>query len=491
MKIYYILPFLSILTVNLYSQNLYIKAGTRVTEKAGTQLNFINGSNLVIRDSPTTAPSFLQEGLINFSGGGEAQVEQYLTKETWNSVSSPMSDAEISAYEWMYLIEYNEPDNSWSYLVQPTTQPLNKGEGYLVWPYITNSQGYPPSPDSAVFKGNLNYQDINLTLSNTDASPKSGWNLVGNPFPVAVEWNGDASWNLSNVGAAMYIWDPVSGNYTVWNYNTGGTNSNGGYIAATQGFWVRVADTTGTAASMTLPASQRSHNDASFYKSGGALLPQQLLLTVANGTKNDKTVIGFFENATPGYDADYDATYLYGGDSSPALFSMISGTNYSLNELPSVEAYPVVPVGFAPKQQGTFHLTANWTESFDTSIPVWLEDLKDNVYHDLRAEPDYAFTANPEDNLHRFNVYFSNPMGMEEHSLAGRIHIYAYQKTVYVKFEGTLSGDIFIFNTLGEEIALYEHGQALVRIPTEVSHAMLIVKVITPAGLLSRKVMVR
>lgn len=128
MKIYYILPFLTILTVSLYSQDLYIKAGTRVTEKAGTQLNFINGSNLVIRDSPSTAPSFLQEGLINFSGGGEAQVEQYLTKETWNSVSSPMSDAEISAYEWMYLIEYNEPDNTWSYLVQPTTLPLNGGK---------------------------------------------------------------------------------------------------------------------------------------------------------------------------------------------------------------------------------------------------------------------------------------------------------------------------------------------------------------------------
>ncbi len=83
---------------------------------------------------------------------------------------------------------------------------------------------YPASPDSAVVKGNLNYLDLNLTLSNPTAIPKSGWNLVGNPFSIVLNWNGDASWNLNNVGAANYIIDPVAGNYVVWKFYSGGGN---------------------------------------------------------------------------------------------------------------------------------------------------------------------------------------------------------------------------------------------------------------------------
>ncbi|MEZ5083993.1 MAG: hypothetical protein R2750_11175 [Bacteroidales bacterium] len=215
MKTKILTTFVLILSLGLFAQDMNVKPGTKMTVKSGTQMNFGNGSNMVLEDSPTTAPSFLQEGLVNFSGGGQAHVEQYLTKDTWNMVSSPASDGIINAYEWTYLIDYTESDNSWSYLNYPITTLLNPGEGYFVFPYTADPNGtYPASPDSSVIKGNLNYQDISLTLSNTDTSPKSGWNLVGNPFPIALEWNGDASWNLNNVGAAMYIKDPVS--ETMW-----------------------------------------------------------------------------------------------------------------------------------------------------------------------------------------------------------------------------------------------------------------------------------
>ncbi len=481
-----------LIMLGLTAQDMNVTPGTKMTVKSGTQMNFINGSKLVLEDSPTSTPSFLQEGLVNFSGGGQAEVEQYLTKDTWLMVSSAMQDAAIESYLWIYLSQYAESDNSWSYLTQPVNTPLNPGQGYFVWATTTPGAGNPPSPDSAVMKGSLNYLDINLTLSNTDASPKSGWNLLGNPFPVAFEWNGDASWNLNNVGAAMYIKDPVSGNYVVWNYNTGGSNSNGGYIAATQGFWVRTADTTGTAATMTLPASKRSHNAASFYKAGeGSFLPQQLLVSVEQESKTDKTIIGFIEDATDGYDGNYDATYLEGDDDVHSLYSMIGGAKYALNHLPSIEESSIVPLGFEPTTSGNFTLKSQWMESFTDDIPIYLEDIKDGYFQDLRSNPEYVFVANVNDEIHRFNIHFANPLDVADHEFLGNIHIYAYSKTIYVNLPESIHGDIFVFNLLGEEVAKRQNGSGMVEIPINASNIYFIVKVIAEGGIKSGKVFIK
>jgi len=482
---------LVLLSLGLFAQDMNVTPGTKITVKSGSQLNFVNGGKLVLEDNTITAPSFLQEGLVNFSGGGLANVEQYLTKDTWGMVSSPVSNGIINSYEWMYLLEYTESDNSWAYLNYPVTSLLNPGQGYFVWPYNVDPNGqFPASPDSAVLKGNLNYQDINLTLVNTPASPKSGWNLLGNPFPCALDWNGDASWNLNNVGAAMYIKDPTSGNYVVWNYNTGGSKADSGYIAATQGFWVRTADTTGTAASITLPASQRSHKSAAFYKSSGSFLPQQLMVTVEKEGKTDKTIIGFIEDATAGYDGNYDATYLAGDEEVHSMYSMTMGTIYAMNHLPSVEEYPIVPVGFEVKMPGNYSLTSQWMESFPEDIPIYLEDIKDEVFQDLRSNPGYDFVSAPGETLHRFNIHFAEPKDKPLNGL-DQIHIYSYEKTIYVALPEEVRGDIFVYNMLGEVVTQRKTATGLTEIPVQANNSYFVVKVMSDGGLKSAKVLIR
>ena len=490
---FYTLLIAIITTLGLSAQEIGVTAGTKITVKSGTQLNLANGTDLVLEDSPATAPSFLQQGVVNYSTNSQAHVEQYLTKDTWNMVSAPVSDGIIEAYEWNYLLYYNEPDNSWNYLTQPTTLPLNPGQGYFVWPYTADPNGtYPASPDSAVIKGQLNHQDLNLTLVNTDASPKSGWNLLGNPFPIALNWNGDASWNLNNVGAAMYIKDPVSGNYVVWNYNTGGSNANGGYIAATQGFWVRTADTTGTPASMTLPASQRSHNDASFYKSGGPFLPEQLLVTVARENKTDKTILGFIQDATGGFDADYDATYLYGDEGALALYSMISETRYAMNHLPNRDDFPVIPLGFETDQSGEYTMSAAWLESFPEEVNIYLEDLKTGQIKDLRLQPEYGFVASSGDDVHRFNIRFTlKDIEELDGDALNSVNIYAWEQVIYVIFPEDTTGDIAVYDLMGKLIASRKNGSDKEAIRVNAGNVYLVVKVITANGVSSEKVFVR
>lgn len=494
-------PFPEITASTASSKNLEVAAGAELTISSGGHLTLANGGDLILRDDNLTGPSFLQQGQLTFNGGGKARVEQYLTKDAWHMVSSPVSDGTIGAYEWMYLYGYEEPTDTWNNFTLPLSQPLNPGQGYYVWPYTEDPNGTAqPSPDKAMIEGIPNFMDVNLTLSNTISSPKAGWNLLGNPFPVALHWNGDAAWNLNNVGAAMYIKNPVTGNYMVWNYNTGGTdpdpnidpNPNGGYIAATQGFWVRTEDQSGTAASLTLPASQRAHNNAAFYKKGsGSFLPQQLLVSVTAGQKKDHAVIGFVDESTGMFDPDYDALYLYGDDDAPALYSMSGEESFAMNHLPSLDDFPSVALGFEPKGEGEFSLTAQWIESFPENVPVYLEDIRDNHFQNLRENPAYAFVAGLADPIHRFNVHFAEPLDVDDLKTLSDIHMYAHAQTIYVNFPGEVQGDVYVYTLLGEELTHRIRAAGRLEMTLAVKTSYVIVKVVTEKGVQSAKLFIR
>jgi predicted GH43/DUF377 family glycosyl hydrolase len=434
-------------------RDLTIEAGAVVTIDPGKALT-VNGvltnnagnTGLVIKSNSSGAV-----GSLLYNGSVPAKVEQYLSKDTWHMVASPISNGTIGSFMWMYLYKYLEPTNTWTILNYPLTLPLNVGEGYFVWPYSYNPN-YPPSPDFAIYSGNLNYQNVNLTLSNTGASNKSGWNLIGNPYPCALQWNLNPSWNRINVTPSTYIKNPASGNYVVWNAYTGiGTNPNGGYIAPTQSFWVRAADTTGTPASLTIPQSQRLHNNASFYKNGESVLPEQLLLEINGLNREDKTIVGFIEQATPLYDSDFDALYLEGDEDAPSLYSLVLGNRYALNQLPSIQDFNSVPVNFESKEPGNYLLFASWMESFEPEIPIYLEDRKEGNFHDLRANAEYNFASDPSDDPGRFTIHFSKPNQVNENIL-NPIRVFASESAIFIQFHEAKPAEIVIYDLMGREL---------------------------------------
>jgi hypothetical protein len=77
----------------------------------------------------------------------------------------------------------------------------------------------------------------------------------------------------------------------------------------------------------------------------------------------------------------------------------------SINTNPDVETTPTVRVGFRPGKNGTFMFQG---EGFDEvpNTTVYLEDLRDNVMHNLTAIGDYTFTSNVNDADDRFLLHF-------------------------------------------------------------------------------------
>jgi hypothetical protein len=478
--------------IHSYGQaSMIVSPGVDITVGPGVTLD-VGGEKLLLEDDYSHSPSLLQYGTVSFSGGGEAMIEQYLQTDRWHMVSSPVQDEVIETYLWHYLAQYHENDDTWTYLNLPLTIPLNVGEGYFAWKYATDPNGSnPPSPDSVVFSGTMNFQDVNLSLGNTVSSANTGWNLIGNPFPIAIEWNGHTDWNLSNVGATMYIYDnAASGNYVNWNYNLGtGTNPNGGYISSTQGFWVRTAVQDGSAASLTIPASQRAHNAATFLKSGNEELQEQLMLKVAGNGHSDKTIIGFYSEATSGFDPEYDGIYYYPIQEVLSMYSVVHGQKYALNELPSINEHPIIAVDFESRLEGEYSLSADWLDRFPEDLPIFLEDKQENVFQDLRLDPVYRFTSNPDDNYKRFNIYFNDRLDQEVEM--ENILIFSWQQTVIVDVPFEISGNVMIYDISGRLITEEDVHMGRNEIAMERANGNYIVRIIANEGVISNKVYIK
>jgi len=473
---------LVLIPVFLFSQGMKVTPGTKVTVNTGATMKITNGGNLLLQDDLSSSPSFLQ----------------YLSKDIWHMVGSPTDVATINAYRWMYLYEYDEATESWQYLNKPATTPLNVGQGYFVWPYTIDPNGtYPPSPDSAVLKGTLNYQNVNLNLSYTASATEPGWNLVGNPFPCAIDWNNHANWNRTNVDAAVYVYDNSagggsSGNYRVYNCVTtvGIPFGNDGIIASTQGFWLK-ANSTG--ASVTIPISQRLHSNKAFYKNSDSEWNNMLRLRADdhNSISFYESVIAFTDEATGSFDSQYDGAFLKGRDGAMSFYTIVENIEYSINFLPSYEDYMVVQLNFICNQSGEYSITATNLESFPFSLPIYLEDKKDDSFQNLRENPEYNFVSEVENDAARFNVHFSNPLGIEDNSIAIRIHIYSHEKTIYIDIPEDIKADIYVYNLLGEHI-ISENGEpGLNQIKVIQNNTYYLVKVISEEEMISKKVYIK
>ncbi|MCD4684003.1 MAG: hypothetical protein K8R86_12030 [Bacteroidales bacterium] len=492
-KIIYVFV-LAVLPMLLFAQGMKVQPGTKVTLNSGSTLKIINGGDLLLEDDNSSTPSFLQKGTVTFTGGGQAEVEQYLTKDTWHIVASPVNGGTIVSYKWMYLYKYLEPTAAFQYLNKPMTTPLNVGQGYFVWPYTTDPNGtFPPSPDSAVIKGTPNYQDVNFNLVYTGSSPNPGWNLVGNPFPCAIDWNNHTDWSRTNVDATIYVYDNgsgggTSGNYRLYNWFTGiGLPvGNDGVISSTQGFWL-TANNTG--ASVTIPASQRLHSNKSFYKNTNDEWNNLLRLQVnqESGPYGCETVILFWDEATGLFDSEYDAWYMEGHDEAPALYTVVMQDKYAINCLPSYIDYPIVPLNFFSALDGEFTISASNIESFPFDLPIWLEDKKENYFHNLKENPEYNFTSNPMEEPTRFNIHFEPPSGLED-ILYSNIRIYSWQDAIYVKMPENTEGEIYVYNMIGELVDSQTALPELNILPVKQDKVYYVVKVISGQKLTTKKV---
>ncbi len=469
-------------------RDLFIESGSHLNIAPNTDLtvhnsltNYGNASALIIDADATGMGS-----LIHSTQYVQGTVEQYITSEKWHLVSSPISDAIINTYYDIYLKEYSEPTDTWSYLVNPVTMPMNVPQGYSAWA----SDIYTGTTIS-LFPGTLNIEDVVINnLSYTPAAAMTGFNLIGNPYPCAIDWN--MGWPSANISGWAVIYD--NGTYRGWNpYLTGNNRSfNGkmdGIIPATNGFWVRA---TGIPASLTIPASERVHSNQPFYKETEESTNGSVRLVTKANNWMDEAVVIFHEEGTPGFDGLYDLEKLFNVSESPQIYTISENKNYSVNVQGQLSGNLVIPVGYEMSISGEYTIEANEIQNIGNEYEVLLEDILSGEMVDLRRDPVYNFYFSPDDNKHRFNVHFIKSAIDINETSEDLIKIYSNDNNVIISLDQSADCDVHIIDLTGKQVGQYFYPNLKgTTLKLNVKRGYYVVRVITTETVVSEKVFIK
>ncbi len=405
-----------------------------------------------------------------------------------------------------YVKWYDEPNNVFHYIgtIQPDSGYSNKpAYGYALWANTSTSYSFTGTVNNGVIS-----TTVTRSLPANLLGDHNGWNLVGNPYPSAIDLSSFSLMTSDwvNLEPWAYFWHPGadSPNYTGGNYDVFGAGAtippNGTthtqFVPAMQGFFVKVTatgnQTTGT---YHIDNQHRVFNSEAWLKeqqSGGDFVKVKAT-SLVNGSTDQVSV--YFNQATSvGYNENEDAQKLTGSDGAPQLYTTAEGTNLTIQGLPILEEQgtQIVPMGFTCTLPGSYTLTATDIESFSDGVGVSLQDLKTNTTQDLRTNPVYNFDYVTSDSPDHFLLIFSElNTGTNDHHSIANLNIYSYNGSIYV---GQLSnwnngGTIIVYDIMGKEIfksAL--ENTSLNKFSVNVSEGYYIVKVITRDQTINRKV---
>ena len=387
------------LTVN---GNLYL-AGTLTLEStsAGT------GSLIVKGENANSGTLSAQRYIAGHSG---------VAAHGWHFLSSPVSAQAISDFHSVGsgndFYKWDEATGTWINRTDGTglnssfETNFSVGTGYL----IANTANATKS-----FDGNLNVDDVSISgLTKTGTDTYSGWHLIGNPYSSALQWN-NGDWTFSNISANCQIWNEASASYTVIEAN--------GYIPSMNGFMVH-ADVSN--ASLTIPASARTHNSTNWYKNSQATGDRIVLQAIdTEGQTKQESVIAFDANATENYDPNHDSYFLAGY--APLFYSISQNQKYALNALPVPTDETIIPLGFEKNESSNF--TIQLLES-TLGQDIYLVDLKLNITQ-LLNDDSYNFSSESGDVSNRFLIKF-NTVGVNEIDPTNEIHSWFFDGRLYI-----------------------------------------------------------
>ncbi|MDO6759877.1 hypothetical protein Q4566_06660 [Tamlana sp. 2_MG-2023] len=401
--------------------------------------------------------------------------------------------------------DVDDDGNDWILVSNPTIQ-MQPGIGYVTTttPGYFNTHGTGNDTTlEATFTGTFNNGIIEVDIyRNDDEKGDKNWNLVGNPYPSALD--SDQFFNGNPLlERAIYFWSQNSAPLSTLNGNeqqnfnqddyaiindTGNTDTGGDSNSAVrldptvnrfalpsgQSFFVIMKDGASTginSAKVQFNNSMRTSYVAAnrvFFKQNNdskteAIQPNKLWL---NLTSTDNTfkqlLVGYVDGATNADDGvSYDA------DTSPtngaSLYSIVPGVDKKFTiqgKAPSsLTANEVIPLGFKTTLTSNilYTISLNRTEGdFFTNHKVILLDKENTpaTRWDI-FNTDYSFTSPIGEFNERFEIIFEDStLSTEDLDTILKIQMITHDKNqVQFKTNGiTNIKNISIFNLLGQEL---------------------------------------
>ncbi len=279
-------------------------------------------------------------------------------------------------------------------------------------------QGYASVYGGTVtFAGTANNGNINVNVLSPGGAA-SNFNLVGNPYPSALNANSFLALNgpsgSNRISGALYFWDDdnafgeayTPSDYAVWNGagSIGGAgNAPNGFIAPAQGFLV-AANSSGA---LQFNNALRSNQTSIFFEES-EIKRFKLAIRTQEGDYNE-TLIAFTSDATNAIDGNYDAVKLK-GNANLALFSKSGEHELAIQGLPFISDEQIVPLGIYATSNQTMTIELRLLENFEEGAMVYLIDQETGTIVNLRAQNTYQFIPGTMSLIDRFYVRFVAPI---------------------------------------------------------------------------------
>lgn len=466
--------FASLTTTNICSCS--IDEGKTVTLLSGNTLgiefSYVGLGTLVLEDSASLYQSdddMINTGIIHFKRKTKPVLRYDFTY--W---SSPVENQKLIDVSPNTLLDkyqsYDSLTESWTF--EKPSNIMIVGKGYV----IRAPQNFSITERSvfeATFKGIPNNGKIKVDLGMEDS-----YNLVGNPYPSAINADVFLTKNALKIKGALYFWThntPITNfKYTADDYATynllGGvgtaattsvstTTEPNGAIAAGQSFFLQSKDL--GFASFTNEMRIVGRNERFFKPANRDKVSNEntsekhrFWLNPRNSEGIFKQILlGYIDEATNGIDDRYDALSM-DGNQYVDFYSIIENKKLVIQgrALPFTEKDSIV-LGFKVGIEGNFNFSIDHKDGIFEKTNVFIEDKDLKTIHNLSQSP-YFFNSSIGTFSDRFIVKFTDKtLSIDNFEVQDNdVVVWEKDKMIFITAKNKNINEVVVFDISGKTI---------------------------------------
>lgn len=416
--------------------------------------------------------------------------------------SSPVMGFEVNSipgsarYEWDVIKgNTNGTYGNWVAPLGPLgSGVMVPGKGYIV--RVPSSVPKDPPYDYILqntFEGIPNNGDYNVLVKTTplvatNVFDNQHWNLIGNPYPSAINPDKLLTDNEAVLDGVLQVWthrtpankdadNPFYENFGVkysaddyLTYNlTSSTDPNfSGFIASGQGFMAKASSTANDkyvkfTNAMRFEDNEDAFDNSQFFRGTGdsnasneSTEKQLIWLALSDESKMATVaVVGYVKGATNDKDRLYDAN---SGSGDMRIYSILEDSDLLIQgrALP-FEDSDKVPLGVEILKNGIYKIGIDHLKGslmLNEAQGIYLEDTYTNVIHDLRNAP-YGFTADAGDIKDRFVLRYTNKSLSVDDKPMSDTFVYVKNEQLYVKASKNITS-IVVYDLTGKKLMDYK-----------------------------------